>query len=212
MIMKKLLKYLPRHKFFSLLKMLHIKRAIVILPALFILLLISCNEAVQKNKLRPDENDIFLICNLYQQSLFSIKLADEALTRSTYIETKDIAKKIKSSCATIKTNLETIAGKKSFELPLDMSGAQLKTWKSLVANKGLEFDKAFLKILLTVIDLEKQTTHRIITSARDADFIKAGKSVLLVIETKEEIQEVIYKINRLKTQENDTADSLTNNP
>jgi len=175
------------------------------IPALFSLFLLSgCYQAKPGDQAQVDKQDIFLISSLYQESLLSLRLAEEALTRSTYIETKNLANNVKSSHATIKIDLESFAGRKGIDLPLDITANQLNLWRELVRNKGVDFDKIFFEILINLNASEHQTIEKITTSAKDPDLIKTGRDLLSVIASKKEMAHQVQQLNNLRTK-----DSLT---
>ena len=172
------------------------------IPALFsLLLLLGCYQAKPGDQAQVDKQDIFLISSLYQESLLSLRLAEEALTRSTYIETKNLANNVKSSHATIKIDLESFAGRKGIDLPLDITANQLNLWRELVRNKGVDFDKKFLQILTNSNTSEHQTIEKITTSAKDPDLRKTGKELFSVIISKKEMANQVKQLNNLRTKD-----------
>jgi len=190
------------HNFFSLFIKVSMKVITLFIPALFaLLLLLSCRNTKPRDQVQTDEQDVFLISNLYQESLLSLRLAEEALTRSTYIETKNLANNVKSSQATIKIDIESFAGRKGIDLPLDITAKQLNGWRELVRNKGVDFDKKFLQILTNSNTSEHQTIEKITTSAKDPDLRKTGKELFSVIISKKEMANQVKQLNNLRTKD-----------
>jgi predicted outer membrane protein len=157
--------------------------------------LVGCNTVNKHDKVQADEGDVFLISNLYRQVLLSIKVADEALTRSTYVETKTLAEEVKTSQAKIKIDIEALAGRKGFELPFDITANQLKSWQVLVKNKGREFDKVFLQLITQLNTKEHSLLDKIATGAKDIEIKKAGKSVLANIKSKEDLAKQVQQLD-----------------
>ena len=184
------------HIFFSRKDKAGFLKVIKLYITALITLLVSCNSVSEQEKVEPDKGDLFLISNLYRQALLSLKACDEALTRSTYVETKNLAYDIKTSHAKVKIDIEALAGRKDFELPLDITATQLKSWQELVKKKGLEFDRVFLQLITHINNTEHALIDKIVAEAKDVEFKKAGNNVLADISSKEELTKQVQQLTR----------------
>lgn len=148
------------------------------LTCLVLVVTISCNQQSETAPLVPS-TDIELIGELYQNTLYQINTASEAVTRSTSPKTKSLAENILKEKAVIKSELEELAGRKAFDLPLDISSAQLEKWQEVVREKGWDFDLKFLNTYLEMHERELQLMDKVVKNAKDEDVKKTTSKLLL---------------------------------
>lgn len=138
---------------------------------------ISCNSPTA-NKITVNSYELEMITVSFQNALYGIRAAEEAITRSTSIKTKMLAEHILTKNVRIKSEFEELSGKKRFELPLDITDSQISNWRSLVTKKGWEFDKAFLNEAAKVDSNCVSTLKKLDREAVDKDVKKTSKSLL----------------------------------
>jgi len=92
------------------------------------------------------ENDFRFLVKAHSTGLFKIDLANEASVRSTSLEAIQFASAIKSFYTKFNYEIEDIAVKHDFVLPMDITDDEKLVWKELVKEKGWEFDKKFREI------------------------------------------------------------------
>jgi predicted outer membrane protein len=137
-------------------------------------------------------------------NLFAIKLAEEAITRSSLRETKQVAETILREHATVNNNLAAFAGKRGLNQPLDMETGQLRDWQLVIREKGLSFDKKFLE---TIVDYNSKTDKllkSISKSAVDAELKDIATSSLKAASLHQELAAEA----RLAIDERRTRDTL----
>lgn len=138
-------------------------------------LLASCNQQQETAPLVPKE-DIVLVGDLYQNTLYQINTATEALTRSTSPKTKLLAEGIIKEKEVLKNELESLAGQKAFDLPMDISPQQLEKWQEVVREKGWNYDLKFLSTYGEMWERELQLLQKVVNNAHDKDIkVVAGR-------------------------------------
>jgi predicted outer membrane protein len=116
-----------------------------------------------------DQHDIDLVSTLYQSNLYAIKVSEEALTRSTYKETKELAKNLIAESEKLKSVFDVLMGRKAVDMPLDISESQLNSWQSIVKIKGWDFDKTYLEKSIGLKAREIAVLTKISTDAKNEE-------------------------------------------
>ncbi len=114
---------------------------------LFFPVLMACNNQVAEGKKNAAPTlalaDQQILGKCYQYLSLTLKMAEEAVNRSTTPDAKQLAQTIVQEHKQMMDELEVIAGRHQVELPLDISPAQTKQWQLLVHQKGISFDKFY---------------------------------------------------------------------
>lgn len=177
----------------------------VICFSIFLLLIIACNQKTE-NKITVNGNDIEMVADAFQNALFGIRTAEEAITRGTSVETKTLAEHFVTNYVRIRNDLQELSGKKGFELPLDITDRQVSSWRSLVTKKGWEFDKAFLDLAVKIDSSSLNTLKQLDNEAMDKDIKETGKSLIKFNESSKDI--IAEARKNLELEWSNNADTL----
>ena len=110
--------------------------------------------------------------------MFAIKAAEEAITRSTSQHTKTLAQYFKKQNQTIKSDIEEVAGRLRFNLPLDINQKQMQDWEFLVKQKGWNFDKAFVEMVSSLDSKEHSLLEKMAKESSDTTVKKVAVRLL----------------------------------
>jgi predicted outer membrane protein len=151
---------------------------------LFSLLLNACNaleNETAKNAPPPiAPADGKMITTSYQDLMLTVKLAGEAVNRSTAQDTKELAQIILQEHKQMMNDLEVVAGKHQLELPLDISAEQTKHWQMLVRERGIAFDKAYAEVVQKNHERQIDAFAEIKRTAANADLKSVAEKFLAV--------------------------------
>jgi predicted outer membrane protein len=165
--------------------------------------------------LKLNATDQQLISQLYLSNLLNIKLAEEAETRSTSAEAKQLAEIVLSDNKIVGTKLHEIAGKNATELPMDITPEQLKTWQHIVKEKGLAFDKKFTTVMLGDYAQVISLCKKIQTEAANKDLKRLADTYKDYTSAhKEQAVALEHSLNNRRSRPLDTtvvSDTLTKN-
>jgi predicted outer membrane protein len=169
------------------------------------LVFIFCNQQEEK-KITASPADVALLAKAYQHCLLITKMADEAITRSTYNGTKELAMSLSAESEKIRSALDVISGKKEIELPLDISQQQLDKWQSLVKIKGgWSFDQEFLNTAILLKTEQQQKLGQIESSAVDKDLKAVAAELKKAVSDNTEVAKKVKEIKEARIRK----DSLT---
>ncbi|MDB5191284.1 MAG: outer membrane protein [Segetibacter sp.] len=157
----------------------------------------SCSEVADKSveatvaiAVTPLDKELFT--ETFLNNLFAIRLSEEAITRSSLLETRQVAETILKDHATINNELVTFGGKRKIDQPLDITSAHLKMWQVLIREKGVNFDRKFLDMMTDVHEKTVKLFKTISNQASDEELKKiaatsigtAGQHINLAAEAK----------------------------
>lgn len=154
---------------------------------------VFCNQKTQLQASTINSTDSALISSTYQECLFAIKTANEALTRSTSNKTKELARKNLQQKTVLKNDLEELAGRKLLKIPLDITGEQNVKWKSFVVKKGWEFDKQYLNLDKDSYD-SLHALYGLLKKSQDIELRKVATRSLSMPDHKADISQLLQLI------------------
>ena len=115
---------------------------------------ISCNDAKPKKAYAASlsgsektvalpQDDLKFLYDAYTLNLFNIKIAEEAMIRSTATESSALAEASAASAKKTNEGFSNLAIQYNLTLPPDINAEQKDAWKQLVKQKGWNFDKEY---------------------------------------------------------------------
>jgi predicted outer membrane protein len=146
-------------------------------------------------------NDISLLANGYQHSLFVVKVSDEAKTRSTYAETKEFADELIKTSEKIMSSINVISGMKEIEVPLDITQKHLVKWQNLVKSKGgWSFDNEFLNIVIKLKNEQQFHINQLAAKAENKEIRDVGINLKGLVVPEKDILTRIAKLKNSRLQ------------
>jgi putative membrane protein len=149
-----------------------------------LILAVACNNSlsVNSNSTLPKQvissYDKDLLTSVFEECIYTTKLAEEAMMRSTSADTKTFATNLISDYKKMMQQIEGVAGSKSIDLPLDMGDKQLKKWRQMVKETGWNFDKKFVELATEGNNETAALVKNISATAKDDDIRKTAANIL----------------------------------
>lgn len=182
---------------------------ILIYSLLFATVLIyACQQTPSTPPEKADPKDSILISSIYQNNLFIIEAATEALTRSTFTDTKKLASDVIGQSKWFKNELDELAGRKGIMLPLDVSDSQKSNWQHLVKQKGYDFDKEFVELFLRSHNFQKSVLNTVATNSLDLQIREKAKELLDAWNQSQELALEVKKLINMRTHKDSINTSV----
>jgi predicted outer membrane protein len=174
------------------------------LAACFLCAATSCNNSLPVNssnaapKQTVSNYDKESISSIYEDCIYTIRLAEEAILRGTSVDTKTFASNLLGDYKQMIGRIEDIARTKSIELPLDMRDKQLKKWREMVKEKGWDFDKKFIALVMDENNQTQALIKNISTAAGDGDIRETAVNILSY--TNQDLAKQVQETIKSRTQ------------
>lgn len=144
----------------------------------------ACNNSLPVNSSNSTQKQVVSnydkesLSSIYEDCIYTTRLAEEALLRSTSVETKTFASTLLGDYKQMMKQIEEIAAAKSIELPMDMRDKQLKKWREMVKETGWNFDKKFIELAMDENNQTQTLIKNISTAAGDEDIRKTAGNII----------------------------------
>jgi predicted outer membrane protein len=138
------------------------------------------------------------VSSIYEDCIYTVKLAEEAILRGTSVETKTFASNLLGDYKQMMQQIEDIARAKSIELPMDMRDKQLKKWREMVKETGWSFDKKFIELAMDENNQTQTLIKNISTAATDQDIRKTAGDILSY--TNQDLAKQVQEVIKSRTQ------------
>jgi putative membrane protein len=118
---------------------------------------------------RKEEKDADRIVDAYSGNIYEIKASENAASNASTAEVKKVASMMVAAHTKMKTDIATLASKKSITLPEALTDEQLRKLTKLTEKSGIDYDKEYIDQMKNEHDDAVKKLEKLADNAEDPE-------------------------------------------